>query len=62
MKSGETDSLFSNQIEFEVFLAKPPQNREGIDITLNWDCEDINNQEIFYTDSNAFGMVKRQTD
>ena len=34
----------------------------GIDVTVNWKCDDLNSEGIFYTDTNAYGMVKREVD
>jgi hypothetical protein len=32
------------------------------DVTLNWHSYDIDSKGIFYTDENAFQMIRRETD
>jgi hypothetical protein len=52
----------SDQLEFDVFLARiiniaPPQ---GMDVTVNWRSLDIDNKGVFFTDANAYKIVKRE--
>ncbi|CDW86560.1 lysosomal alpha-mannosidase [Stylonychia lemnae] len=53
--------LFNNQedcgdIEFDVEFAPLEKNVEG---TINWESDDIDNDGVFYTDSNGLEFVKR---
>jgi hypothetical protein len=34
----------------------------GLDVTVNWKCKEMDSGGIFYTDSNALEMVKREAD
>jgi hypothetical protein len=42
-------------------MARIPKDapQSGMDITLNWRCLDINNKGVFYTDSSAYKIIKR---
>lgn len=51
----------SSQFEYDVFLARitsvsPPA---GMDVTINWRALEIENKGVFYTDSNAYKIIKR---
>ena len=37
----------------------PEKTIKGADVTVNFLSKDINNQNVFYTDSNQMEMVKR---
>lgn len=52
----------SDQAEFDLFFARIPNSNSGLDVTANWRSLNINNQGVFYTDSNGLGVVKRATD
>lgn len=51
----------SDQLEFDVFFARLPQTaaKNGMEVTINWRSLDIDNKGIFFTDSNAYKVVKR---
>jgi hypothetical protein len=51
----------SSEFEYDVFFARiattsPPA---GMDVTINWRSLDIENKGVFYTDANAYKMIKR---
>ena len=51
----------SDQLEFDVFFARLPQAVAvaGMEVTINWRSMDIDNKGVFYTDTNAYKVVKR---
>lgn len=51
-------SAGSDVIEWDVFLSRLPTEEEA-DVTANWCSLDINSNGVFYTDANAYKMVKR---
>ncbi|TNV84420.1 hypothetical protein FGO68_gene5674 [Halteria grandinella] len=54
---GELEKL----VEFEVYL-EGIEYMPGLDVTVNWKQEGLENNGIFYTDSNGLDMLKRTTD
>jgi len=48
-------------LEFDVFFARIPKDapQAGMDVTVNWRSLEIANRGVFYTDANAYKMVKR---
>lgn len=48
-------------LEFDIFFAHLPKDApsNGADVTVNWRSLEIANAGIFYTDANAYKMVKR---
>jgi hypothetical protein len=57
-------SLLKNAdtFEFDVFFARlaPKQNMlNGMEVTVNWRSLDIDNKGVFYTDTNAFKIMRR---
>ena len=51
----------SDNLEFDVFFARIAQvaAKNGMEVTINWRSLDFDNKGIFYTDSNAYKVVKR---
>ena len=51
----------SDDLEFDVFFARIAQLAaiKGMEVTINWQSLDFDNKGIFYTDSNAYKVVKR---
>lgn len=51
----------SDQLEFDVFFARLAQTaaKNGMEVTINWQSLDFDNKGTFYTDSNAYKVVKR---
>jgi hypothetical protein len=48
-------------IKYEVELYGIPQNADiGFEVTVNFEAFDLNNDEVFYTDSNGLEMQRRQ--
>lgn len=48
-------------IKYEVELYGIPQNADiGFEVTINFDAFDLNNEDVFYTDSNGLEMQRRQ--
>lgn len=45
---------------WEVILSSIPDDQKGMEVTVNWKSFDIDNNEIFYTDSNALEMQQRK--
>ncbi len=54
--------FLSEQIEYDVYLEGIEQ-LPGIDVTLNWKSQDlVASNGLFYTDSNALEIMRRQSD
>ena len=53
----------SDNLEFEVFFARIAQvaAKSGMEVTINWQWLDFDNKGVFYTDSNAYKVVKRDS-
>ena len=53
---------YHKYLEFEVFLARLEvvQDIKGKEVTINWRNIKMKSHGIFYTDANAFKMVKRE--
>lgn len=51
-------------IEFEVFFAALDKKRftYGQEVTINWATRGLDSRGVFYTDANAYKMVKRERD
>ena len=49
----------AESIEFEVFFARLNYTTFGQDVTINWKSLDLDNNDTFYTDANAYKIVKR---
>lgn len=50
----------SNDYEFEVFFSRlDTEKNQGMDVTINWKNLNIQNNGTFFTDSNAYKIVKR---
>lgn len=46
--------------EWDITLYGLPDNvNQGLEVTANWYCSQINNEGVFYTDSNGLEMQKR---
>jgi hypothetical protein len=52
----------SNSIDFDVYFARLPiKGNKGMDVTINWSNLLDDNRGIFYTDANAFKVIKHDT-
>jgi len=51
-------SAGSGVLEWDIFFSRPSSDVEA-DVTINWRSLDINSNGVFYTDANAYKMVKR---
>jgi hypothetical protein len=51
-------------VEFDVFFGHLDKKRFqfGQEVTINWQTHSINSEGIFYTDANAYKVVKRMRD
>ncbi len=54
----------ADELEFEIFFSRLDltlykQGGGGIDVTVNWRSNEIDNKGIFYTDANAFKFMRR---
>lgn len=47
---------------FDIFQARIPNSQQGYDVIATWTPLDIDGKGVFYTDSNALGMVQRKAD
>jgi hypothetical protein len=46
-------------VEFDVNFARLPlKDNEGMDVTVNWSNLADDNRGVFYTDANAYKVVK----
>ena len=61
LRLARSSDPFSEQIEFDVYL-EGIEYMPGLDVTVNWKCKEMDSGGIFYTDSNALEMVKREAD
>eukprot|EP00347_Sterkiella_histriomuscorum_P019535 403341261 len=52
----------SENVEFDVFFARIPNSQQGYDVVATWKAYDIDGDGLFYTDSNALGLVRRTID
>mmetsp|Transcript_30441 Transcript_30441/g.29827 ORF Transcript_30441/g.29827 Transcript_30441/m.29827 type:complete len:161 (+) Transcript_30441:122-604(+) len=49
--------------EWDVTLnGIPDDNKNGMEVTMNWMALEIDNEDVFYTDSNGLEMQKRELD
>ena len=49
----------SKEIEFDVHFARIPlKGNDGMDLTVNWSSLNDDNRGVFYTDANAYKVVK----
>jgi hypothetical protein len=53
--------LQSDKIEFDVFFGRIPNNKTGREVTINWKSHHLKHGNTFYTDSNSYKMVRRQS-
>ena len=52
-------SAESKEVEFDVHFARLPlKDNEGMDVTVNWSNLADDNRGVFYTDANAYKVVK----
>lgn len=54
-------SLFPDQVEFDVYL-EGIEYMPGIDVTVNWKCQELESRGLFFTDSNGLDIVRRHAD
>ena len=45
--------------EWEVYLGGLPNDGHGREVTVNWQANEVNNNNTFYTDSNGLEMQQR---
>lgn len=62
VKLPSSNLKLSEQLEFELYL-EGIEHMPGLDVTANWKSWDLNNTGgLFYTDSNAFEIMRRHSD
>ncbi|CDW84390.1 glycosyl hydrolases family 38 protein [Stylonychia lemnae] len=49
----------SDQIEFDLDFAGIPESSQGLEVVATWQAVDFDSNDIFYTDSNGLGMIKK---
>ena len=52
----------SDFVEFDVFFARLATSSFGQDVTINFKSWEIKNDNVFFTDANAYKIVKRVMD
>ena len=50
-----------SELEFDVYFMRFQMDGSGKDVTINWRDLTINTAGIFYTDANAYKVVRRNS-